>query len=206
MISVSLVEDNFYFRKAVVRCLQSQDAFLLKGIYADAEAALAGLIKYPPDIAIIDIEMSGMDGIELIGRLTARLPQTQFLVHTVCEDEETIFSALRAGATGYLLKDACCDGIGASVIELYRGGSPMSPYIARKLVQQFNTRLPADKLINLTAREHDMLRQLAKGLLYKEIASRAGISTFTVKNHLKNIYRKLQVQNKVEALNKYNAF
>lgn len=206
MITVSIVEDNLYFSNAITRCLESHGVFVLKNIYSDAGSALTGLLQDRPDVVIVDVEMHGMSGIDLIARLAVCMPQTQFLVHTVCEDEETIFNALRAGAAAYLLKDSCCEGISASVIELYNGGAPMSPYIARKVVQQFKTRPLSDELTNLTTREHDILRQLAKGLLYKEIATRAGISTFTVKNHLKNIYRKLQVQNKVEALNKYKAF
>jgi len=206
MITVSIVEDNLFFSKAITRCLLAHGLFHLKKVYMDAETALTGLLTDKPDVVIVDIEMPGMNGIELIARLAPCMPQTQFLVNTVCEDEETIFKALHAGATGYLLKGSGCEGICASVIDLYNGGSPMSPYIARKVVQQFKTRPLADELSNLTTREHDILRQLAKGLLYKEIATRAGISTFTVKNHLKNIYRKLQVQNKVEAVNRYKAF
>jgi DNA-binding NarL/FixJ family response regulator len=203
MISISIVEDNPGFRKVLAGYLQSQDQFLVKGIYVDAETALKGLVTDAPDIAIVDIKMPGKNGVELIKKVKPFIPATQYLICTVHHDNETVFKALQAGASGYILKDTDGDIITNAIIELHNGGSPMSPYIARKVISQFQKSGEQGENFELTAREHEILQQLAKGLLYKEIAEIMIISTNTVKNHLRNIYSKLQVQNKVEALNKY---
>jgi NarL family two-component system response regulator LiaR len=206
MISISIVEDNSNFRQALTGYLQSQNHFLIKGTYANAQSALTGLLTDRPDIAIVDIRMPGMSGIELIAEMQQHIPATQYLVCTIHDDDETVFKALQAGASGYVLKNTDADAFTKAIIELHNGGSPMSPYIARKVISKFRHSETRDKQQDLTERENEILVLLAQGLLYKEIAERTGISTFTVKNHLKNIYRKLHVQNKVEALNKYKAF
>jgi NarL family two-component system response regulator LiaR len=206
MISISIVEDNPDFRNVITNFLKSQDQFNVRGVYAAGETALKGLVKDAPDIAIIDIKMPGISGIELITKVKQNIPGTQYLVCTAHFDNETVFKALQAGALGYILKDADGDIISKAIIELHNGGSPMSPCIARKVIAQFQNSRKRDVEYELTPREDEILRQLAKGLLYKEIADQADISPFTVKNHLKNIYRKLQVQNKVEAVNKYKLF
>jgi two-component system, NarL family, response regulator LiaR len=203
MINVSIVEENYFFSEIIVNALQSHELINIKGIFFSAETAKKYLIYDNPDVVIFDIETNGRNGIELMLYLVASLPRALFLVHTSHYDEATIFKAFSAGASGYLLKNVECSGISQSVIELYNGGSPISPMVARKLITRLanSSKLPDEQ--NLTIREKEVLNQLAKGLLYKEIAKQMAISTFTVKNHLKNIYRKLQVQNKVEALNKY---
>jgi len=206
MITISIVEDNAGFRTVLAGYLSSQADFSIKGTYNVAETALKGLITDRPDIAIIDIKMPGMSGIELIAKVKPFIPNTQYLICTVHHDNETVFKALQAGASGYILKDEDGDIITKSIIELHNGGSPMSPYIARKVISQFQNSKKQSEAFELTPREHEVLHQLATGLLYKEIAENMDISVLTVKNHLKNIYRKLQVQNKVEALNKYNLF
>jgi len=203
MISVSVVENDHYFITAIRRCLDCHDLFFLKGFYYDTEAALVGLMNDFSDVIIIEVKVPRMGGIELISRLSGLLPRSCFLVHTVYEDEETILKAFRAGAIGYLLKTTSCEGINASIIELYNGGAPMSPNIARKVVQHFKIHQPGSCINGLTSRENEVLKKLSEGLLYKEIATHLDISVFTVKNHLKKIYAKLQVQNKVEAINKY---
>jgi DNA-binding NarL/FixJ family response regulator len=203
MVSISIVEDNSDFRKAIAGFLQTQNLFIIRGVYADAETALKGLVTDAPDIAIVDIKMPGMSGIELITKVKQAIPETQYLVCTVHHDNETVFKALQAGASGYILKDADGEAITKAILELNSGGSPMSPYIARKVIAQFQNAKKHNAEYELTPREQEVLQQLAKGLLYKEIADYMAISTLTVKNHVKNIYRKLQVQNKVEALNKY---
>ena len=203
MISISIVEDNPDFRNALCSFLQTQNIFTISGIYSDGESALKGLVTDAPDIAIVDIKMPGMSGIELISKVKPAIPDTQYLVCTVHHDNDTVFKALQAGASGYILKDAAGDAITNAIVELHNGGSPMSPYIARKVIAEFQNAKKNNIEYELTPREREVLQQLAKGLLYKEIAGYMAISTLTVKNHVKNIYRKLQVQNKVEALNKY---
>jgi NarL family two-component system response regulator LiaR len=206
MTTISIVEDNADFRMVLTGYLKSQAGFSVKGIYNDAETALKGLVADQPDIAIVDIKMPGISGIELINKVKLSIPDTLYLVCTVHHDNDTVFKALQAGALGYILKDADGNTIINAITELYNGGSPMSPYIARKVISHMQIPGNGDIEYGLTTREKDVLQKLAKGLLYKEIADRTDISIFTVKNHLKNIYRKLQVQNKVEALNKYKPF
>jgi two-component system, NarL family, response regulator LiaR len=203
MLSISIVEDHQEFRQVLADFIGSQPDFEIKGIYSNAGVALDGLAKDKPDIAIVDIQMPGMSGIELINKIKNGVPSTQFLICTSHFDNENIFRALKAGASGYLLKDSDSTTIRNAIIDLHNGGAPMSPYIARKVINHVRNMDHSDQDYGLTAREKEVLQLLAKGLLYKEIADALSISTTTVKNHLKNIYSKLHVQNKIEALNKY---
>ena len=139
-----------------------------------------------------------------IVRLKDKISQTQFLVCSIHDDDDTIFEALKCGASGYILKDPVTAAeIIKAVRDLYNGGSPMSPYIARKVISTFQQPLIHDAHSLLSHREKEVLEHLSKGLLYKEIAQQLGVGTETVKKHLKNIYQKLHVQNKIEALNKF---
>lgn len=201
-ITVSIIEDNASFRTALVQLIQTTDDLRLLQAYTSAEQGL-DLLKHPPDVAIIDIGLPGMNGIELIKKIRQQNAAVQCLVCSVHDDDEHVFAALENGASGYLLKESTSDQIVAAIKEIYHGGSPMSPYIARRVIDSFQKKpkLPEEAL--LSEREKEVLQLLAKGLLYKEIAGRLFISHETVKKHLRNIYSKLHVQNKVEALNKF---
>ena len=204
MIKVAIVEDNDQFRSALETIVDQEKDTTLAGSYNSAEKALIGLMQSPPDIAIVDISLPGMRGPELISRLKDKISQTQFMVCTIHDDNDTIFEALKSGASGYILKDpVTAIEIVKAIHDLYNGGSPMSPFIARKVIGTFQK--PAINDVNslLSQREKEVLGLVAQGLLYKEIAIRLTISSETVKKHLKNIYQKLHVQNKVEALNKF---
>jgi two-component system, NarL family, response regulator LiaR len=204
MITVSVVEDNDQFRSALEAIIHVQDDFALAGSYESAEKALDGLMENPPDIVITDISLPGMRGIELILQLKDKLPQTQFMVCSIHDDNDTIFEALKCGASGYILKDPVTAAeIVKAIRDLYNGGSPMSPYIARKVISSFQISITHNEQALLSVREKEVLELLAKGLLYKEIADKLGVTHETVKKHLKNIYQKLHVQNKIEALNKF---
>ena len=204
MITVSIVEDNHQFRNALESIITSQNDFGLVGSYDSAEKAMQGLVTSPVDIVITDISMPGMRGIELIALLKDKMPQTQFMVCSIHDDNDTIFDALKSGASGYILKDpVTVDEIIKAVRDLYNGGSPMSPFIARKVIGSFQKPVSSDDTSLLSQREKEVLELLAKGFSYKEIASQLGVSMETVKKHLKNIYQKLHVQNKIEALNKF---
>ncbi len=204
MITVSVVEDNDQFRNALEAIIKGQDDLALAGSYESAEKALQGLMEAPPDIVITDISLPGMRGTELIVRLKDKMPQTQFMVCSIHDDNDTIFEALKCGASGYILKDPVTTAeIIKAIRDLYIGGSPMSPYIAKKVISSFQRPAITDKHSLLSTREKEVLELLAKGLLYKEIADKLGVTHETVKKHLKNIYQKLHVQNKVEALNKF---
>jgi DNA-binding NarL/FixJ family response regulator len=204
MIKVALVEDNDLFRTALEAIVSQEKDLTLAGSFSSAEKALSALERYPPDIAIVDISLPGMRGPELISRLKDKISQTQFMVCTIHDDNDTIFEALKSGASGYILKDpVTAIEIVKAIHDLYNGGSPMSPFIARKVIGTFQK--PAINDVNslLSQREKEVLELVSQGLLYKEVAIRLTISPETVKKHLKNIYQKLHVQNKVEALNKF---
>ncbi|HWN87915.1 MAG TPA: response regulator transcription factor [Chitinophagaceae bacterium] len=204
MIKVALVEDNDHFRTALETIVSQEKDLTLVGSFTSAEKAVSALEQDPPDIAIIDISLPGMRGTDLIVRLKDKIRQTQFMVCTIHDDNDTVFEALKSGASGYILKDpVTAIEIVKAIHDLYNGGSPMSPFIARKVIGTFQK--PAINDVNslLSQREKEVLGLVAQGLLYKEIAIRLTISTETVKKHLKNIYQKLHVQNKVEALNKF---
>lgn len=204
MITIAIIEDNEHFRKGLEAIIESENDFVLCGIYTSAEKALNGLPAFPPDIVIVDISLPGMRGTELIIRVKQNLPQTQFMVCSIHDDNETVFEALKCGATGYILKDPVTAGeIIKAIRDLYNGGSPMSPFIARKVISSFQQTVSSDAGNLLSQREKEVLELISKGLLYKEIAQQLGVGTETVKKHLKNIYQKLHVQNKIEALNKF---
>ena len=204
MITISIIEDNDQFRNGLEAIIKSEPDFFLAGSYSSAEKALVGLPDSPPDIVIADISLPGMRGTELIVRLKDKMKQTQFMVCSIHDDNDTIFEALKCGASGYLLKDpVTADEIIKAIRGLYSGGSPMSPYIARKVISSFQKPAVTDEHSLLSIREKEVLELLAKGLLYKEIAEQLNVSHETIKKHLKNIYQKLHVQNKIEALNKF---
>ena len=204
MIRVAIIEDNDQFRKALETIINQVQDTVLQGSYTSAEKAMIGLQQSPPDIAIVDISLPGMRGTELIVRMKDKIRNTQFMVCTIHDDDETIFDALKSGASGYILKDpVTVEEISRAIHDLYNGGSPMSPFIARKVIGTFQKPAISDPNSLLSLREKQVLELVAKGLLYKEIAIHLEISAETVKKHLKNIYQKLHVQNKVEALNKF---
>src|SRR5687768_8627473 len=204
MIKVAIVEDNDQFRKALEAIIDQEKDTSLIGSYTSAEKGYIGLEQSPPDIAIIDISLPGMKGTELIFRLKDKILNTQFMVCTIHDDNDTIFEALKCGASGYILKDPITAiEIAKAIRDMYNGGSPMSPFIARKVIGTFQKPVINDVNSLLSQREKEVLALVSEGLLYKEIGLRLNISTETVKKHLKNIYQKLHVQNKVEALNKF---
>jgi DNA-binding NarL/FixJ family response regulator len=171
--------------------------------FQNAEDAAARLPDIQPDIAIVDINLRGMDGIDCIREVKRKCNTIQFMMFTVYETDEKIFEALNAGASGYLLKKSGFDVLANALKELYAGGSPMSAHIARKLVNVFHR--PKNELEVLSTRENEILHLLSEGLLYKEIADKLSITAGTVSQHAHNIYEKLHVQNKTEAINKFIA-
>ena len=173
MIKVAIVEDNDHFRTALETILSQEKDLTLAGSYASAEKALIGLEQSPPDIAIVDISLPGMRGPELIVRLKDKMHHTQFMVCTIHDDNDTIFEALKSGASGYILKDpVTAVEIVKAIHDLYKGGSPMSPFIARKVIGTFQKPTIRDANSLLSQREKEVLELVAQGLLYKEIAIR----------------------------------
>jgi len=202
-VKVSIVEDLAEVREGLGDLVRSDKDLLLVDAFEDAESAIEKIIRDQPDIVIMDISLPGMSGIECIRQVKEKCPRTQFMMFTVYENDEKVLEALHAGATGYLLKKTDSRRILESIKELNQGGSPMSSNIARKLVNVF---LDVKKTTHneiLTERENEVLQLLADGLLYKEIADRLHIVHGTVRQHIHNIYEKLHVQNRTEAVNKY---
>jgi DNA-binding NarL/FixJ family response regulator len=201
-IHLAVVEDVLEIREGLKFLLNQGKDFTCPFVYPSAEDALVGLLQNPPDIVVMDISLPGMSGIECMRQVKAIRPEMQFLMFTVYEDSEQIFQALSAGANGYLLKNAAPEKIVEAIRELQEGGAPMSSAIARKVVGSFRPAEVVPDNSGLSAREREVLEYLAKGLLYKEIGDKLGISTGTVRQHIHHIYRKLHVQNRTEALNK----
>lgn len=203
-ITIAIVEDLDVVRNGLKDFISINTDFVVIGTYKTGEEALVELPQITPDIVIMDINLPGMNGIECIKQVKGKSPKTQFMMFTVYENDEKVFEALKAGATGYLLKKTGLLQIAESLKELHEGGSPMSANIARKLVNVFrnNNSNEAAHMDVLSARENEILQLLAKGLLYKEIAERLQITTGTVRQHIHKMYEKLHVQNRTEAINK----
>jgi DNA-binding NarL/FixJ family response regulator len=205
VIKIVIVEDLEEVADGLAEFIEVDKELQLVGSYRTAEAAAIEIPLVKPDIAVMDINLPGMNGIECIRQVKNSMPSVQFMMFTVYENNDQVFEALKAGASGYLLKKTPPIEIIDAIKELYQGGSPMSSTIARKLVNVFQSNQDASlaKSAVLTPREREVLDQLAKGMLYKEIGEQLGISFNTVRQHISKIYEKLHVQNRTEALNKF---
>jgi len=201
-IKVAIVEDLDEVREALANFINFDADLRVISAFANGEDAVLALPKNPPDIAIVDINLPGISGIECIEAVKEKCPGTQFMMFTVYENDDKVFDALKAGASGYLLKKTPPASIIESLKDLYQGGSPMSSNIARKLVNNYQGREKNANTLLLSPRENEIVALLAKGLLYKEIADHLNIVTGTVRQHIHKIYEKLHVQNRTEAINK----
>ena len=202
-IKVSMVEDINEVRESISRLLQGADEFALVSSFENAEQAEKHLPVEQPDIVIMDISLPGKTGIECLQKIKDKCPGTQFMMYTIFEDDEKVFQALEAGASGYLLKKTPKEKILEALKELYEGGSPMSTQIARKVIQAFQrSKTVSEEEKSLTKKEKEVLDLLAKGFLYKEIADQLSITINTVKQHIHSVYEKLHVTNKAEAISK----
>ena len=202
-ITLAIVEDLDEVRDGLKNFISLSHDFEVLDTFKSAEEAVHDLPALKPDIVIMDINLPGMNGIECIRQIKNKTPRTQFMMFTVYENDEKVFEALKAGASGYLLKNTGLVQLIESLKELHNGGSPMSSNIARKLVTLFRSeQKETANLEMLSNRENEILQWLAKGLLYKEIAEQLSISVSTVRQHIHHIYEKLHVQNRTEAINK----
>lgn len=204
LIRIAIVEDDEKIRSSLVVLIEGTHGLRCVGAYENAEAALRDVPNKDPDVVLVDINLPGMQGIELVQKLKQGNANMQFIMLTVYEDTNKIFDSLAVGAVGYLLKMTPPDEILSAIRDVRSGGSPMSPQIARKVVQSFhkgNTKAGEDA--QLTKREEEILKLLSKGFLYKEIGEQLFISSDTVHNHIRHIYEKLQVHSRTEAVVKY---
>lgn len=206
-ISLAILEDEPSIRHSLEDLLSSHEGIALQQAFQDGEMAVKVLTEQPVDVLLCDINLPGISGIEVIARLKARHEQMQCVVLSAFEDTEFIFKALRAGATGYILKSQPFEQVEAAILEVHAGGSPMSSGIARKVVSAFAERpQPAQEVEQLSRREQEILELLAKGFRYKEIAAKIFVSVETVRTHIHNIYVKLQVNTRQDALRKAGIF
>jgi DNA-binding NarL/FixJ family response regulator len=203
-IRVSLVDDEVDLRENIAGYVDAAKDFHCVSVYSSAEEALAHLPKEKPDVILMDINLGGMSGIECVRQLKPQIPGTQVVMLTVFEDTAKIFSALAAGASGYLLKRMPPAKLLEAIREVHEGGSPMSASIARKVVQSLQQdRPPGDETTELSPREQEVLNGLAEGRAYKQIAGELGVSIHTVRNYIRRIYDKLHVCSCAEAVAKY---
>ena len=204
MIKVCIVEDDNGVRESLAGLVSREQGFDCLSSYRTAEEALEDVPKRHPDVVLMDINLPGMSGIECVGRIKSKLPAIQVVMLTVYEDTEQIFKALASGASGYMLKSTPPEEILEAVRSVHGGGSPMTPHIARKVVQSFSAPAPSPKAPDgLSPREQEVLELLSHGFLYKEIADKMHISFETVHTYIRRIYEKLHVRSRTEAVAKY---
>ncbi len=205
-IRIGMLEDDPGIREILDDWLQRVEDMQLLWQHDDGHRALRSLAESPVDVMLVDINLPIMNGIEFVRQAKATAPDTQFIMLTVYDDADHIFTALTAGATGYMLKRTPRTELLAAIRDVYAGASPMSGYIARKVVERFRS-VPAPavspSLANLAPREKEILGLLAQGHAYKEIAAQLGISVFTVNNHIRKIYEKLHVNSRGQAVAKF---
>ncbi|HXT10018.1 MAG TPA: response regulator transcription factor [Candidatus Angelobacter sp.] len=203
-IKVAIVDDDEGIRSSLAALIRRASALRLAGEYADAESALREIPNHPPDVVLMDINLPGIKGVECVRQLKAQLPAVQFLMLTVYEDSDSLFNSLKAGASGYLLKRTASARLLEAIRDVHAGGSPMTPQLARRVVQFFSS--PAKQvspISALTPGETEFLEQLANGYAYKEIADRMNISIDTVRSYVRTVYEKLHVHSRTEAVVKY---
>lgn len=204
LTSVAVVEDNNDFRASLERYLNEAPGYRCVCVCSTAEEALQKIPKLLPDVVLMDIHLPGISGVECTRRLKDSCPPVQILILTVYTDNDRIFGALQAGASGYLLKRADPEDILRGIQEVKQGGAPMSSQIARRVVHSFRKEpAAAAKVEDLSQREEEILQHLSKGYSTKEIADRLSVSVNTVRTHLQHIYGKLHVRSRTEAVVKF---
>ncbi len=205
-IPIAIVEDNQDIRNALEQIVNMTEGFELLCSCESGEDALIKLPVFLPKVVLMDIHLGGINGIEVVRQLKDLHPEMLFMMCTVYEEDEKIFEALKAGASGYIIKKTTPSKLLEAIRELDQGGAPMSSQIARKVVSAFQNKpvVAAEGLSDLlTRRELEILEMLASGLVYKEISDKLFISSETVRKHVYNVYHKLHVSNRVEAVNKF---
>lgn len=205
-VKVSIVDDDDGIRSSLATLIRRASSLKLLGEYSDAETALREIPERIPDVLLMDINLPGMNGVECVRQLKSALPHMQVLMLTVYEDNESLFKSLKAGASGYLLKRTASARLLEAIHEVNTGGSPMTPQLARRVVQFFNgppQSGEASSLARLTPGEREFIDLLAKGYAYKEIAEALKISIDTVRSYVRTVYEKLHVHSRTEAVVKY---
>jgi len=200
--SIVIFEDNQRLRQSLKILLEGVEGYRVSGDYENCEQAAVAIDKHHPDVVIMDIDMPGVDGIEGLRIIKERSPQTFIIMHTVLEDEERLFKCLCSGANGYILKNTSFVNLLDAIDNVLHGGAPLSPPIAKKVLQSFQVTSAGRLQYNLSEREVEVLKYLVKGFSYKMIAATCYISLDTVRGHIRNIYTKLHVNCGREAVSK----
>ncbi len=203
MITVCIVDDQKVIAEALQLIIQQSDHIALLGTFHNAEAFIEAFDELRPDITLMDIDLPGISGIDAILHIKSGYPGARFLILSVFNDDEKVFTAIKAGAGGYLLKKDSFDLLLQNITELHDGGAPMSPEIARKVIGFFQRRNNTSHLIKLTEKEKIVLQLIVDGFLYKEIAEKQGVTVDAIKKHAHNIYEKLHVRTRSEAVKKF---
>lgn len=203
LITICIVEDQAIFRQAVEDIINTSQNIACIGSFTNAESLIEQFDELQPDVTLMDIDLPGISGIDAIFNIKSTHPSARFLVLTVFKDDEKVFKALKAGAGGYLLKKSSFDQLLEKITELYHNGAPMSPEIARKVIDYFQHTNEKQQLNTLTEKEKMVLSFIVDGFLYKEIAVKLNVTIDAIKKHAHNIYEKLQVRNRSEVVRKY---
>jgi two-component system NarL family response regulator len=198
---IAIVEDHRQILENLRLLLSGESGITVEGAFLSAEEALSELPRISPEIMLIDLDLPGMSGIELIRKVKGARTEVEMLAYTIFEDRDTVFSAIKAGASGYILKGSSPRELIESLNSLYQGGAPMSPKIARKVIREFHEEEENPSTL-LSQKEKNIVKCIEQGLTYKVIAERLCISPHTVHTHIKNIYEKLQAKDRAEAINK----
>ncbi len=203
MIKVAIYEDNHGLRDVLASIIRETDGFELAGEFAHCIDVVKNTEVFLPDVIIMDIDLPGKNGIEAVKELSTSHSKVEIIMHTVFDDDDRIFNAIKAGATGYLLKKNSLARLIEAIKEVHSGGAPMSPGIARKVLkfQQDNTGTEAN-MLDLSEREYEVLSLLSKGNSYKMVAEEIGLSLDTIRSYIKRIYEKLHVHSVTEAIHK----
>jgi DNA-binding NarL/FixJ family response regulator len=204
-IRIAIVEDDMATRKMLTTIVEAEDEYSVVAEFSEAKTAIASLSTVMPDVLLVDLGLPDMSGIEVIRAAATHLPKCDVLVITTLGDEPTIISALKAGADGYILKGTDLSELKQNIRSLRNGGSPLSPYVARSLLNKFNSTEAeefdvANSDTQLSKREITILQTIARGHSYAETSTICGIAIGTVHSHLKNIYRKFAVNSKTQAI------
>jgi DNA-binding NarL/FixJ family response regulator len=202
--TVVVVEDDPGLREELVRTLETAPDIKCLAVCSSAEDALPKILEKKPDVVLMDIKLPGMSGIQCVTEIKKVISDMQIIMVTVYEDSERIFRALKAGASGYLVKSCPPEQLLASIRDVHSGGSALSTHIARKVVKHFHALGPSkSETENLSRRELEVLDLLSEGFIYKEIGDKLNISSETVRAHAKNICQKMHVRSRVEAVAKH---
>lgn len=198
---IAIIEDDRLQLENLKLLLGGEPGIKVVGVFGSAEEALPILKQAAPDVILVDLGLPGMSGVELIKRIKKEMPEVEVMAHTMFEDKENVFPAIKAGASGYILKGSSPRELIEAIFAISQGGAPMSPKIARKMILEFQDSSVSDPYI-LTHREKDIVKSIEVGLSYKEIADKLNISPHTVHSHIRKVYEKLNAKDRHEALQK----